>query len=86
MTMQIAKGRHLYTAGTEGQIRAWVLPAQNEVNPYGDTFNGRNYCVGIWGEHGSEPIWDLAHHKVEDLLLSAEANDKVSLWNTERVN
>ena len=32
--------RTIFTAGSEGVIRAWNLPAINEVNQYGDTYDG----------------------------------------------
>jgi striatin 1/3/4 len=38
--------RVIFTAGSEGVIRVWNLPALNEVNQYGDTYDGRNYCIG----------------------------------------
>ena len=38
--------RLMFTAGMEGVIRVWNLPAFNEVNEYGNTFDGKNYCIG----------------------------------------
>ena len=34
----------LFTAGIEGVIKMWTLPPVSEVNQYGDTFEGHNYC------------------------------------------
>ena len=55
----------IFTAGTEGIIRVFCLPTLNEVNQYGDTYDGRNYCIGQWIDpqnESNEPIWDLKHH------------------------
>lgn len=40
----------IFTAGLEGVIRVWNLPAINEVNQFGDTFDGKNYCIGAWSD------------------------------------
>lgn len=42
------KNRIIYTAGSEGIIRVWNLPHIEEVNQYGDTYDGKNYCLGTW--------------------------------------
>jgi striatin 1/3/4 len=52
----------IFTAGSEGVIRVWNLPAYNEVNQYGDTYDGKNYCIGQWMEPNQEAFWDLRHH------------------------
>lgn len=52
----------IFTAGSEGVIRAWNLPAVSDVNQYGDTFDGRNYCIGQFNEQSGEAYWDLRHH------------------------
>lgn len=59
-----AKNKNLlFTAGDEGCIRVWDVPAISEVNEYGDTFDGRNYCVGVWqDENNREAIWGLSYH------------------------
>ena len=36
----------IFTAGMEGVIRVWNIPAQGEVNEYGNTNDGKNYCIG----------------------------------------
>ena len=55
-------GRVIFTAGSEGAIRVWNLPAINEVNQYGDTYDGKNYCIGQWNEASGEAFWDIRHH------------------------
>ena len=57
--------RLIFTAGSEGVIRVWNLPALNEVNQYGDTYDGRNYCIGQWVEASGETFWDLRHHNYQ---------------------
>jgi hypothetical protein len=34
----------IFTAGMEGLIKMWTVPPVGEVNQYGDTFEGKNYC------------------------------------------
>ena len=38
----------LFTAGDEGCIRVWNVPSISDVNQYGDTYDGKNYCIGVW--------------------------------------
>lgn len=57
--------RVVFTAGSEGVIRVWNLPTLNEVNQYGDTYDGRNYCIGQWVEASGETFWDLRHHSYQ---------------------
>lgn len=38
----------LFTAGDEGCIRVWNVPLISDVNQYGDTYDGKNYCIGVW--------------------------------------
>ena len=54
----------LYTGGSEGIIRVWNTPQESEVNHYGDTKNGQNYCIAQWSEieKDREAIWDLQYH------------------------
>jgi WD40 repeat protein len=52
----------LFTAGTEGQIRVWNVPDESDVNLYGNTFDGKNYCVGIWSDNDMDAVWDLKYH------------------------
>lgn len=54
--------RILYTAGSEGVVRVWRAPEVEMVIPYGNTYDGRNYCLGALSAHNNEPIWDLQHH------------------------
>jgi striatin 1/3/4 len=42
------RGNVLFTAGVEGVIKMWSLPTVAEVNQYGDTFEGKNYCLATW--------------------------------------
>jgi len=65
----------LFTAGSEGQIRVWNCPQESEVTPYGDTKDGKNYCIGIWTDTESEAFWDLKYHPFQNLLLSINAAD-----------
>lgn len=55
-------GRVIYTAGSEGAIRVWNLPAIDEVNQYGDTYDAKNYCIGQWTEATGEAFWEIRHH------------------------
>lgn len=57
--------RVMFTAGSEGVIRVWNLPAVHEVNQFGDTFDGRNYCIGRWNDQSQEAFWDLRHHSYQ---------------------
>lgn len=36
----------IFTAGSEAVIRVFNLPSINQVNQYGDTFDGKSYCIG----------------------------------------
>ncbi len=54
--------RVIFTAGSEGTIRVWNLPHASEVNQYGDTYDGKNYCIGQWSESSGEAFWDVRHH------------------------
>ena len=54
--------RVMFTAGSEGTIRVWNLPGIAEVNQYGDTYDGKNYCIGIWSDQSGEAFWDIQHH------------------------
>ena len=67
----------LYSAGEEGIIRVWELLPPREVNAFGQAPE-RSYCVGVWASH-SEAIWDLKHHPVDGLILSASADGIVKL-------
>lgn len=52
----------IFTAGMEGKIKLWNLPTINDVNLYGDTFDGKNYCLGTWTEANEEAFWEIKHH------------------------
>lgn len=50
------------------------LPSLNEVNQYGDTYDGKNYCIGQWIDphnEANEPIWDLKHHPYSVMFLDS---------------
>ena len=34
----------IFTAGIEGYIKKWSIPKVSDVNQYGDTLEGKNYC------------------------------------------
>lgn len=79
----------LFTGGSEGVIRLWGLPAINEVNQFGDTFDGRNYCIGQWGDeasNGGEAYWDLRHHNYQSMLLAVSAQPETTIWSTADIN
>jgi WD40 repeat protein len=40
----------------------------------------------IWEAHPNEIIWDVKHHSVEPLLLTAGADDLIQLWRTPSLN
>ena len=44
----------LFTAGIEGSIRVWNTPPVSEVNQYGSTLDGKNYCIGTWADPDKE--------------------------------
>lgn len=75
-------GKVVFTAGSEGTIRVWNLPLINEVNQYGDTYDGKNYCIGTWTEASGEAFWDIRHHPFSNYLLSISAANSISVWNT----
>ena len=77
---QVGEEQLIYTAGEEGIIRVWELLPPKEVNNFGSAPD-RGYCVGVWSSH-SECIWDLKHHPVDGLILSASADGIVKLWKT----
>jgi len=86
-----AKNRNLlFTAGDEGCIRVWDVPAISDVNQYGDTYDGKNYCIGVWSDDNNrEAIWDLRYHPFQDLLLSISANssyNSVLVWNCNNID
>lgn len=83
--------RVLFTGGSEGVIRLWNLPAVTDVNQFGDTFDGRNYCIGQWGgeeaAHGNaEACWDLRHHNYQNMLLAVSAQPEATIWSTAEIN
>jgi WD40 repeat protein len=78
----------LFTAGTEGQIRVWNVPDESEVNLYGNTYDGKNYCVAVWQDAEMDAIWDLKYHPFQELLLSisASSSKQVVLWSCDKLD
>ena len=76
----------LFTAGIEGNIRVWSTPPVSEVNQYGNTNDGKNYCVGIWSDSDQEAIWALKYHPFQDLLLSVSATNAINVWDCEKLD
>ena len=52
----------VFTTGSDGTIKLWNLPSMNDITPYGDTNDGKNYCIGTWTEANEETFWDIRHH------------------------
>ncbi|CAG9334003.1 unnamed protein product [Blepharisma stoltei] len=77
---QIGNEQMLYTAGKEGNIRVWDLRPSNEIDTYSPGPD-RGCCVGVWASH-NEPVWDLQHHPVDNLLLSVSSDGVTKLWKT----
>jgi hypothetical protein len=50
----------LYTAGSEGIVRVWEIPAYKEIDPSEDS-SSKSFCCGTWTAH-DEPIWEMNHH------------------------
>ena len=71
----------LFTAGIEGSIKVWNTPAVSDVNQYGSTFDGKNYCIGTWSDAEQEAIWALKYHPFQDLLLAISANNAINVWD-----
>ena len=57
------------------------------MNAFGDTFDGKNYCVAKWTDTETEAVWDLAYHPFQDLLLSVSAadNNAILLWDCSKL-
>lgn len=80
-------GTMFYTAGIEGIIRAWKAPNVDEIDQFGqDCEFSTKLCPYIWEAHPNEIIWDLKHHKSEPMILSAGADDLITLWKTPTQN
>ena len=46
-------------------LRVWNTPPVSEVNQYGSTLDGKNYCIGTWADPDKdeqEAIWSLKYH------------------------
>lgn len=54
------------------------MPSINEVNQYGDTYDGKSYCIGQWSEQSGEAFWDIKHHpysvSLNEILTTIEHN------------
>lgn len=55
----------------------WQVPAPADVNMYGDTFEGKNYCVASMNL--PEVVWDLQYHPFQPKLLSVST--RLCLWD-----
>ena len=64
------KNNLIYTAGNEGVIKIWKVPAKEEVELYGDSDINFNCNVGFF-QRPTDVIWDLIHHptKVKIFIL-----------------
>jgi len=71
----------IYSAGSEGIIRAWKPPSPDAVDPFG-CYGGKNWCVGVWNGH-EETIWDLQGCPIRQMLLSVGADGFVNVWNCQ---
>lgn len=58
-----AQENMMFTAGTEGAIRAWNIMNPDAVDNYGPCGN-IDICSGAWQAH-EDAIWQLAHHSSE---------------------
>lgn len=74
----------VYTAGTEGVIRAWNLPFPKNNDPK-DIANANlhsgPWLLSQWRGH-CDTVWDLAHHPTEPLIISSGADGSVKLWQS----
>lgn len=76
-------GAIFYTAGIEGIIRVWKVVKSSDVNQFGPNCDiTSNQWMYIWEAHPNEIIWDLKHHNTQPMILSAGADDLISLWKT----
>lgn len=76
----------IFTAGVEGSIHVWNVPQVSDVNVYGDTQDGKNYCCEIWPDENADVIWSLKYHPFQDLLLSINANSSIVVWDCDDIN
>ena len=76
----------LFTAGIEGSIKVWSTPSVSDVNQYGSTFDGKNYCIGTWADTEQEAIWALKYHPYQDLLLAISANNAINVWDCSQLD
>ncbi len=81
LAMAGGMGRRIFTGSSEGVLKAWEVPDRSEVNPYGDTYDGKSYCIQTISDSSQEPIWDLKLNPMTELLLQASANNYVNVWN-----
>ncbi len=80
LSMAGSTGRRIFTGSNEGMLKVWDIPDRTEVNPYGDTLDGRTYCTATVSDQVEEPIWDMALNPMTDLLLTTSANSSVKIW------
>ena len=76
----------VFTAGVEGSIHVWNIPQISDVNVYGDTKDGENFCVEVWSDESPEAIWSLKYHPFQDLLLSINACSQIVVWDCGNID
>ncbi len=61
-------------------IKAWRIPSQNKIEPYGAN-KDCSFNTATWnGAHEGQTIWDLRVHPTDNLFLSAGSDSSVCLW------
>lgn len=80
-----AENNVVYTAGTEGIIRAWNLPSlqrfNNSKESQATSLHQSQLLLSQWRAH-CDTVWDLAHHPTDPLILSSGADGSVKLWQS----
>ena len=64
----------LFTAGSEGIIKAWNVPKLDNDDKF-PTTNGNSFCVGVFKDSVAEPYWALKYHPFLHLLLAIKSNN-----------
>ncbi len=70
----------MFSAGREGVIKVWSIPNYKDITQYGDTKNGRNYCIGSFTDQQHETIWQVQHHPHDPLILAVYADGQTMVW------
>ena len=74
----------MFTAGTDGGIRAWNIPSFAKDDQYPQT-GGRNFCVAVLKDGSNQPYWKLDYHHYLPLLLAVKAGGKVQVWDCKSI-